>query len=450
MVSCVPENILAYILVYFIIIAVIILIVLTLVAVIARRLYMEKKYRRLDEERERYSVLLAILESGRSVQAQDEYRHRPGSPAWTAVEENLFRAFDSGHGRDEAARLFDSLGYCAHYMETINSGSKWAQAMAAERLGFMRCARALPLLVKSLESRNIDLKLMAIHALGLIGDASVLPGLIKLLRNSILTDEEVSRKVLTSSIVSFGAEAIRELVDELADPDWRVRSVCLDMLGEIGGAGLSPLFMKMLSDPEQDVRAKAAKGLGRMRCVDSVPRLESALADQYWVVRLHAARALGFLREERSVSALTEKLTDKNWQVRRAAAEALGAIGGSAYFELLKVYIDSNDRYARDQAFFELGERGVASALLSMLHEGENNYLLLKDIPPTADKGGIGREVVREMLLFLTTLSKETLGQALLALLKIERNGDGGEAFSSIESFKEFGRGPWGNAVMTD
>lgn len=449
MVSFVPENILAYILVYFIIIAVTVLIVLTLAAVIARRLYMEKKYRRLDEERERYSVLLAILESGKSIGALDEYRHRPGSPAWVAVEENLFRAFDSGHGRDEAAHLFDDLGYVSHYMETVSSGSRWAQAMAAERLGFMRCARALPLLVKSLESRNIDLKLMAIHALGLIGDASVLPGLVKLLRNSILTDEEISRKVLTSSIVSFGAAAIRELAAELSAPEWRVRAVCLDLLGEIGGAGLAPLFMKMLSDPEQDVRAKAAKGLGRLRYVDAAPRLESALADQYWVVRLHSARALGLLREERSVPALIEKLTDKNWQVRRAAAEALGAIGGSAYFELLKVFIDSTDRYARDQAFFELGERGLASALVSMLHLGENNYLLLKDIPPTADKGGIGREVVREMLLFLTTLSKDTLGQALTALLKIEHS-DSGEAFSSIESFKDFGRVSWGNAVMTD
>ncbi|MBI2401088.1 MAG: HEAT repeat domain-containing protein [Deltaproteobacteria bacterium] len=438
----------AYIIVSFIIIAVIILIVLTLIAVIARRLYMERRYRRLDYERERYSVLLAILESGRSIEAPDEYRHRPGSPAWIAVEENLFKAFDSDHGRSEAARLFDALGYTSHYIDTIESGGRWAQAMAAERLGYMRCARALPLLVKSLESRNTDLKLMVIHALGLIGDASVLPIMMKLLRSSILIDEEISRKVLISSIVSFGAEAVRALVAELADPDWRIRAVCLDLLVEIGGANLSPLFMKMLDDPEQEVRAKAAKGLGRIRCVDSVPRLEFALADQYWVVRLHAARALGLMREERSVSALTEKLTDKNWQVRRAAAEALGAIGGSAYHELLKVYIDSTDQYARDQAFFELGERGVAGALLSMLHEGENNYLLLKDIPPTGDKGGIGREVVREMLLFLTTLSKETLGQALMALLKIENNGhDAKEAFSSMERFKDFGRDSWGNAV---
>jgi HEAT repeat protein len=158
------------------------------------------------------------------------------------------------------------------------------------------------------------------------------------------------------------------------------------------------------------------------------------------------------MREDRSVSALTEKLTDKNWQVRRAAAEALGAIGGSAYYELLKVFIDSNDQYARDQAFFELGERGVAGALLSMLQEEKNIYLALKDIPPTADKGGIGREVVREMLLFLTTLSKDTLGQALLALLKIENKENNGnsarEAFNSMERLKDFGRGSWGSAAF--
>lgn len=435
-----------YIVVYSIIAVVILLIILTLVAVVARRLYMEKKYRRLDEERERFSTLLVLLESGERIGEPEEYRHRPGSPEWIAVEENLFKAFDAGRGRDEASSLFERLGYSDYYMETMRSGNKWEQARAAERLGYMRCARALPLLVEALESRNVDLKLMAIHALGLIGDESVLPGLMKLLRNSILTGEEVSRKVLTSSIVSFGAGASRALADELGDPDWRVRSVCLDLLGEIGGAHLAPLFMKMLSDPEQDVRAKAAKGLGRIRCVDSVPRLEAALADGYWVVRLHSARALGLIREERSVPALAGKLTDKNWQVRRAASEALGAIGGSAYLELLKVFIDSTDQYARDQAFFELSERGVAGHLLSMLQEGENVYLVLKDIPPSADKGGIGRQAVRDMLLFLSTLHKDTLGRAMKVLLEAENGGINAGAFGVLEK-TNFGRGSWVKAA---
>jgi len=430
---------LAYIFVYSIIITVIILIMLTFAAVIVRRFYMERRYRRLDEERERYSTLSIAIEKRKLIAYLGPYMHSPGSAAWVAVEENIVRAFDAAHCRLEAARLFDKLGYADYYMKTIKSGNRWEQALAAERLGHMRCARSLPLLVEALESRNTDLKLMAIHAVGLIGDGSALPSLIKMLKNAVLTGEEVSKKVLASSVISFGAAAARELASELTHPDWRVRAVCLNLLGEIGGANLAPLFMKMLSDPEQDVRAKAAKGLGRIRSIESVPSLESALADRHWVVRLHAARALGLMKEEQSVPALKGKLADRNWQVRRAAAEALGAIGGSAYLELLKVFIDSTDQYGREQALDELGRSNVAATLLSMLPKGEHNYLLLKEVPPTDDKGGIRMELLVDMLLFLSALDEESMAQALTAL----EGASGGSCAKSVKNaknrIKEFG-----------
>lgn len=411
----VPECVLAYVLVYSIITVVITLIILTLAAVIVRRLYMGKRYRRLDEERERFSTLPLSLEKHRLIAYLGPYRHRPGSAAWVAVEENIFRAFENADCRIEAARLFEKLGYADHYMKLIRSGNRWEQALAAERLGRIRCTRALPQLIDALESRNTDLKLMAIHAVGLMEDGSALPALIKMLKAAVLTGEEVSKKVIASSIISFGAAAARELASELSHPDWRVRSACLNLLGEIGGAPLAPLFMKMLSDREQDVRAKAAKGLGRLRCIEAAPRLEAVLCDRHWVVRLHCARALGFIKEERSVPALTRKLGDRNWQVRRAAAEALGAIGATAYLELLKVFIDSTDHYAREQALDELGRSGVAATLLSMLPKGEP-FLLLKELSPTVDKGGVRMELLVDMLLFLSSLDEAALAQAIAAL----------------------------------
>lgn len=429
----------AYIVVYSIIATVIILIILTLAAVIMRRLYMERRYRRLDDARERYSTLSTAFEKRKLIAYLGPYRHKPGSAEWAAVEEYIFMAFEDAHCSGEAARFFDKLGYADHYIGMIKYGNRWEQALAAERLGRIRCQRAVPALIEALESGNTDLLLMAIHALGLIGDGSALPSLVKMLKSAVLKGEEVSKKVLASSIISFGAEAVRALAAELTDPEWRVRSVCLDMLGEIGGAHLAPLFMKMLSDPEQDVRAKAAKGLGRLRYVEAAPSLEGALADRHWVVRLHSARALGFMKEERSVPALTAKLTDRNWQVRRAVAEALGAIGGSAYLELLKVFIDSTDRYAREQALDELGRSGAASALLSMLPKGEHNYLLLMEIAPTGDKGGIRMELLVDMLLFLSALDVEEMAQALAALQGVAGGSCAKVVMHARNRIKEFG-----------
>lgn len=429
----------AYIFVYSIIIILIALIIVTLAAVILRRLYMKKKYRRLDEERERYSTLSIALEKKKLMAYTGNYRHSPGSAAWVAVEENIFRAFEVPGCRDEAARLFDMLGYTDHYMETIKSGNRWEQAISAERLGHMKCRRALPLLVEALQSANLDLKLMSICAVGLINDASVLPALVNMLRGAVSTGEEVSKRVIASSIISFGPAASRTLAAELTNPDWRMRAACLNLLVEIGGANLAPLFTKMLSDPEQDVRAKAAKGLGRIRCAGAAPDLATALADPHWVVRLHSARALGLIKDERSVPALIEKLTDRNWQVRRAVSEALGSIGGTSYLELLRAFVDSADRYAKEQALDELGRSGAAAALLSMLPRGEYNYLLLKELPPTNDKGGIRMELLVDMLLFISSLDEESMTMTLDALEGVADGSGVKMANGAKKHIKEFG-----------
>lgn len=428
----------SYILIYSTIIALSAIIVSTLVVVVARRLYMERIYRCLDRERARFSGFSAAIAMRMPVVHLVPYRHRPGSAGWIAVEEGLFSAFETA-GAAEASGLFDKLGYVDYYMELIRSGNRWEQAMAAERLGHIRCKRALPLIVEAFESPNTDLKLMAIHAAGRIGDASVLSALVRIMKSAVLNDEDVSKKVLASSILSFGSSATRALVDELSCSDWRVRAVCLNLLGEIGGAWLGPLFMRMLDDPEQDVRAKAARGLGRIRCVEAAPRLEECLNDRHWVVRLHAARALGLIREQKSEPALVARLADRNWQVRKAVSESLARLGGTAYFELLKVFIDYTDQYARDQALDELSRSTVAAALLSMLPRGGHRHLVLKEVPRTADNGGVRPEVLVDMMVFLSSLDEEVLEAALTAM-QVAVDSGGVEGLKAAgESIMEIG-----------
>lgn len=405
----------SYLLIYSTIIALTVIIMITVVVVVARRLYMSRVHRLLDRERARYSGLGAAVSMRMGPVHLAPYRHRPGSAGWTAVEEALFCAFDTS-GAPEAASLFDKLGYAGHYIESIRSGDRWEQAMAAERLGHIRCSRALPVIAEALESGNTDLKLMAIYAAGRIGDPSILPALVRIMKSVVTAGEEVSRKVLSSSIISFGHQATGELARELSCPDWRVRAASLAMLAEIGGAGSDQLFIKMLDDPEQDVRAKAAMGLGRIRCAEAAWRIEERLLDRYWVVRLHAARALGHIREQRSEPALVARLGDSNWQVRRAVSEALSRLGGTAYAALLKVFIDSSDRYAKDQALEELAGSGVAAALLSMLPRGGQRHLVLKEVARTEDNGGASTEVLMEMMIFLSLLDEEALDKALTAM----------------------------------
>lgn len=438
------EWLLAFFLVYTIIAVVSILILATLGVVVTRRLYMERKYRRFDEERERYASLLASLERGGGIAYLGSYMKRPGSAAWFAVEDRLFEAFDTKRARDEAMRLFDKLGYLEYNMKMVRSGNKWEQATAAERLGHMRCKKAVGLLIESMESANMDLKLMSVHALGRICDPMALPNLMTKLRSTVSAGEEVSMRVLTSAILSFGPVAVRDLIEELSSPDWRMRSAVLEMLGEIGGASIAPAVARMLRDPEQDVRAKAVKCLGRIRCFDAVPMICDALLDKNWVVRLHAARALGLMRDERSVPHLVRRLADRNWQVRQAMSEALGRVGESAYLELLKVFVDSTDQYARDQAVFELGKRGVAGALLSMV-SGVEGDMVLREIPPSEERGGIRMEVLIDMLVYLSAIDGDALSRILTDLLVLEHvDFEPRDVSRAVEKLKRLGNAPCG------
>lgn len=433
----------AYYVVYSIIVATVVLIFATLAAVLARRLYMDLRHRLLDRARERFARLPAMLEDRRGPVYLGPYLKRPGSAPWRVIEEKLFEALDSGRAAEEAGRLYEKLGYTEYNMKALKSGGRREQALAAERLGHMRCKEAVPALIASLESPNNDLRLMSVHALGLIGDAAALQPLVKMLRATIVAGEDVSRRVLTSSIISFGPLATRDLIAELAFPDWRVRAASLEMLGEIGGALIAPAVMRMLDDPERDVRAKAAKCLGKLRCAEAVPALCSTLVDMHWVVRLHSARALGLIGDERAVPHLERRLADRNWQVRQAVSEAMGRLGGAAYLELLRVFVDSTDQYARDQALFELGKRGVAATLFSMMghHDGR---MVPREIPASADRGGVRMEVLVDMLILLSSMDEDALAACLAELLAAENiDATPAELAKVAARLRDMGRRHW-------
>ena len=65
--------------------------------------------------------------------------------------------------------------------------------------------------------------------------------------------------------------------------------------------------------------------------------------------------------------------------------------------------------------------------------------MLLKEVPPTDDKGGIRMELLVDMLLFLSALDEESMAQALTAL----EGASGGSCARSVKNFqnriKEFG-----------
>lgn len=358
--------------VYFVIWSILGLIAFTLVFVFARRFHMQRRYRLLDLERERYAGLPSTLLSGASTDT-GALRKPPGSNAWVAIEEALFNALDSGKETGRVRGLFDGLGYTEYYMKKLKRGNRWERALYAERLGKLECVEAVPELINALSSEYRDVRMLAAHSLGRIRDERGLPPLIMELRTAIVSDDEdMSLKILKSAIISFGPVLMERIPPLTKDPEWRIRAAAIEVLGEVTDQAMAPIFMEGLTDPGQDVRAKSARALGKLGRRQAVPELTNLLKDPFWVVRIHASRALGLIGDHCAIPGLIGLLTDMDWQVRKSAAEALGRLGGDAYPALLGFYLDTEDNYGRAQAAEELEAAGVISGLMDFLLDREN------------------------------------------------------------------------------
>ncbi|MBI5236932.1 MAG: HEAT repeat domain-containing protein [Deltaproteobacteria bacterium] len=416
-------------------------ILFTVVIIFFRRIYMNRKYAALDRARAMHDNAVSLLLSG-AVQSAS-LRKKPGSAEWTVIEGELFKALakaregekpepglkvlphakDRTNYSDKIAMLFDSLGFTDYYIKKLSSGSRWEKALAADKLGRLKCKRAVPLLISALKSMYKDVRDMAVHSLGIVNDAWCLPHLMERLKKTALEEEDFSYRIIKSSLISFGPEAADALIKELNDPLWQVRAAAADILAELNEQGAAPTLRAALADHEHDVRAKAAKALGRLKDAASVDALISLLSDEKWLVRLHAARALGLIKSLKALRPLAALLKDRNWQVRCASAEALSRTGAAGYRLLLEEYLLGRDTFSRDQAGDEIERTGFMKALaIKLLNERQASLAGTDGVSNIRDWRGdevkAFAEVFRsdefpEILVFLKGFGRERLMEVL-------------------------------------
>jgi HEAT repeat protein len=199
----------------------------------------------------------------------------------------------------------------------------------------------------------------AAKALGRIGDAAAVPGLLAALRDESWQVREAAAEALGE----IGAPAVPGLLAALRDADWQVRRAAAAALREIGDAAAVPGLLAALRDADWVVRREAAEALGEIGDAAAVPGLLAALRDADWVVRREAAEALGEIGDAAAVPGLLAALRDADW----VAAEALGRIGDAAAVPGLLAALGDADADVRRAAAAALGEIGDAAAVPGLL-----------------------------------------------------------------------------------
>jgi HEAT repeat protein len=352
--------------------ALLLLIVALFLTSVIRRVYKERKYRRLDYLRTIYDKKIReSLEAGSLQRKRGELAAPPQTDAWQAIEDILLNLISVERYADDVRQLLSALGYISFYEKQIEKRNIQVRALGIDKLGRMKSEASVPKLIPLLDDRHSEIVTVAVRSLSKIGGRSALQAIVE--RLSVILDRSiVTRKAMGMALQTFGAEAIPALVEQNVGRDnlW-VMSCILDILSRLPADPRSvSLAAEHLSSTNVEVRSKALKVLGRAENIRLVHNLQELilplLGDPVWFVRLQAIRSIRAVGNEGTMAPLGKLIFDENWQVRNEAVQACTVLGARSLDLFLEV-LTSTDRYAQDSICEEIEKTNFSSQLIKNL-----------------------------------------------------------------------------------
>jgi len=151
-------------------------------------------------------------------------------------------------------------------------GSMESRANAARAAGILRARAATPQLVDGLKSKDSMVILECVRSIEKIGDTSVGPDIVFLLRDM---DPDVQRAVVETSGQLRVKEAAPELTQIIRKTDKKgIRRQALIALAKIPDNGQGNLFKSYLRDKDKQMRAAAAEGIARGGTAEDLPLVQ--------------------------------------------------------------------------------------------------------------------------------------------------------------------------------
>jgi HEAT repeat protein len=355
------------------------------------------------------SLTSALSDPDRAVQIESLLALGRIGPAARDASPELLRIFK---GKDSAlyaaaAAALGSIGYDAreaaptlvqllhHDDESVATAAALALTRVlppdSEELG-----EAVPVLIKSLKSRDAHVRAEAVDALASAGRIA-LPALIELVKNWGKDGESAWQAAAALQMLgSQAAPAVPVLVSALSSGNERIVDQAAGALGAIGAPARSavPPLRHLLSHKGASVRMHAASALGDIGAASAaaVDALTSLLKDPDEGVRREAAEALGKIGPEAkgSILALIAALNDSAGSVTTHAAWALSQMGPAAVEPLIA---SLNDKNLQHLAVVILGDMGpaaksAAAPLAKLLVEPDLDTALGREVILTLAKFG--------------------------------------------------------------
>lgn len=387
-----------------------------IIMAIARRQRRERYFRRIDDLRQRYSPVIASLLAQKLEYARglDVLKGISGLDRDYVLEQlclekkptadqvpilrrlsedlGLVKLWQKRLGGEfDVASFRDALGQPEGLLQRVGRLKFLIRAKAADNLGLVQHRPSWPLLVKALEDPHPDVQAVAVRSLAAIKEPDSFGPLLERLHEVLLKPAaRLSLRSVKTALVSFPLKQAPGLLSSLTHSHRRVRFLATDIIREMVERQstveedfvldaknfppeLAEVFVGQLCfDENPDVRARAAPVISYLSDPRSTPVLLTLLEDSQWFVRLHAVRALAKRKFLPQAQQVAQRLTDPHWMVREAAARTLLVFGRAGSEQLAQHFLETEDRYSREQIADEMQRAGLIPNMLAQYASGRD------------------------------------------------------------------------------
>jgi HEAT repeat protein len=215
-----------------------------------------------------------------------------------------------------------NLQQIAAQLESENSKDRM---LALASLRNVPAPQATPLIKKVLQDPSLQIRSMAVFALGIKPDAETFGILTQLLE----ADADYGIRADAAGALGYleDARAFAPLVRAFyEDTDWLVRFSAAVSLGNLKDPKAHDVLMDALKSDQVVMQQAAIAAVGEVGDLDGVDAILAFAQSEDWLVRQRLAEALGNLPSAKTRSALTFLSKDPHFQVAEAARLALAKL----------------------------------------------------------------------------------------------------------------------------
>lgn len=251
---------------------------------------------------------------------------RSAGPALDRAVVDLLIKVRGGPADDLVAVLRERHGV-AKALQSLGAASSVRRARATRMLGLLRDPTLTPDIVRMLDDRSGEVRIVAARAIGSVGPragASAASAVLLAVRPR-RSGPGVPATVAMGTLSRLGLESRSAVTMGLDDADPGVRNVAAAVAGHNLFLGCTAKLAQLAAtDPDRTVRVSAIEALGAVGRPDDVEAIARLLAlDEPPAVRRAAARALGELGGGQAVDVLVSVLADDDRFLAVSSATAL-------------------------------------------------------------------------------------------------------------------------------